>query len=252
MDLHGAHVRTKLLLGESGVCSLKKATVLVAGCGAVGSFALEALARAGVGHLVIVDFDIIAPSNLNRQIFATIQTIGVKKTIAAQERLHLINPDLKVTALPVLIQEQTLETLFDFQPDFVIDAIDSLTSKTLLLEQLVNRKIPFISAMGAALKTDISRIQVVSLKKTIQCPLAAFVRKRLRKRGVSLDFPVVFSDECVSDKAHLGEKETDIPECCERRAMGSLVTVTGSFGLMCAHAAISFLTTGKIKGYNQK
>lgn len=234
--------RTRLLLGDKGVLALNNATVLVAGCGAVGGFALEALARAGIGHLIIVDFDTVAPSNLNRQIFATTKTIGQPKIQVAEKRLKEINPQIKITALPLMIQEQTVEQLFDIYPDFAIDAIDSLNPKTLLLEQLVKRQIPFISAMGAALKTDISRIHIAPIKKTIQCPLAAFVRKRLRKRGVPLDFKVVFSDECVADKAHLGPKEADEPNKRGRHTMGSLVTVTGLFGLMCAHEAILHLT----------
>ncbi|MBQ3034461.1 MAG: tRNA threonylcarbamoyladenosine dehydratase, partial [Alphaproteobacteria bacterium] len=107
------------------------------------------------------------------------------------------------------------------------------------IEEILKRKIPFISAMGAALKTDLSKIKVSSFHKTIECPLAAFVRKKLRQRGVSLKFPVVFSSECVSDKKALAP-EKDIET--NRRAMGSLVTVTGIFGLMCAHEAILFLT----------
>lgn len=245
MTLDESHERTSLLLGEVGVRVLMQSTVLVAGCGAVGSFALEALARSGVGHLIVVDFDVIEPSNLNRQIFATTQTMGIEKIIAAQDRLQSINPNLKVSTLSMMIQEKTIDQLFAYHPDFVIDAIDSLNPKTILLEQLVKRKIPFISSMGAALKTDISRIRIAPLKKTVQCPLAAFIRKRLRKRNVPLDFPVVFSDECVSDKSHLGEKEVDENSMRGRHKMGSLVTVTGIFGLFCAHAAISFLTQQK-------
>lgn len=234
--------RTRLLLGEDGLEILKKSTVLVAGCGAVGGFALEALARAGIGHLIIVDFDSIAVSNLNRQIFATTENIGQLKTQAAEKRLRTLNKDLKITSLTWMIQEKTIDELFKIPLDFVIDAIDSLNPKTLLLEQLVQRQIPFISAMGAALKKDISRIKVAPLKKTIQCPLAAFVRKRLRRRDISLNFPVVFSDECVSNKMHLGPKELDEAGKRGRHTMGSLVTVTGIFGLTCAHEAILYLT----------
>ncbi len=236
-----ADERTRLLLGGEGVASLAQASVLVVGCGAVGGFALEALARAGVGRLIFVDFDIFEESNLNRQIFATTDTIGKNKTLVVKERLLKINPKLQVEPLQLMVESQTLSQLFDTNPDFVIDAIDSLQPKTILLEALVQRQIPFISSMGAALKKDITRIRITSMKKTIECPLAAFVRKRLRRRGVNLDFPVVFSDECVSDKKALGE-QTTVSCGCERRTMGSLVTITGVFGLMCAHAAISYLT----------
>ncbi|MBR6729786.1 MAG: tRNA threonylcarbamoyladenosine dehydratase [Alphaproteobacteria bacterium] len=231
--------RTALLLGTEGVKNLKNAHVLVAGCGAVGGFALEALARAGIGKLTIVDFDTFDETNLNRQLFATINTLGKNKTTAVKERLLLINPHLKITEKNIKISSQTMDEIFNEEYNFVIDAIDSVNAKSLFIEEILKRKIPFISAMGAALKTDLSKIKVSSFHKTIECPLAAFVRKKLRQRGVSLKFPVVFSSECVSDKKALAP-EKDIET--NRRAMGSLVTVTGIFGLMCAHEAILFLT----------
>ncbi|MBQ8251107.1 MAG: tRNA threonylcarbamoyladenosine dehydratase [Alphaproteobacteria bacterium] len=230
--------RTTLLLGEKGIENLKKSTVLVAGCGAVGGFALEALARAGVGHLIVIDFDTFDETNLNRQLFATTNTIGKLKTNSVAERLILINPEIKITQKPVKISSETMEEVFSLIPDYVIDAIDSVNAKSLFLEELIKRKIPFISAMGAALKTDLSRVKVSSFHKTIECPLAAFVRQRLRRRGVSLKFPVVFSDECVSDKKALAPQKDSKSG---RRAMGSLVTMTGIFGLTCAHEAILFL-----------
>lgn len=231
--------RTELLLGTEGVKNLKNAHILVAGCGAVGGFALEALARAGIGKLTIVDFDTFDETNLNRQLFATINTLGKNKTTAVKERLLLINPHLKITEKNIKISSQTMDEIFNEEYNFVIDAIDSVNAKSLFIEEILKRKIPFISAMGAALKTDLSKIKVSSFHKTIECPLAAFVRKKLRQRGVSLKFPVVFSSECVSDKKALAP-EKDIET--NRRAMGSLVTVTGIFGLMCAHEAILFLT----------
>ena len=231
--------RTALLLGTEGVKNLKNAHILIAGCGAVGGFALEALARAGIGKLTIVDFDTFDETNLNRQLFATINTLGKNKTTAVKERLLLINPHLKITEKNIKISSQTMDEIFNEEYNFVIDAIDSVNAKSLFIEEILKRKIPFISAMGAALKTDLSKIKVSSFHKTIECPLAAFVRKKLRQRGVSLKFPVVFSSEYVSDKKALAP-EKDIET--NRRAMGSLVTVTGIFGLMCAHEAILFLT----------
>ena len=236
--LQDKDIRTGLLLGTLGVDNLKRSTVLVAGCGAVGGFALEALARAGVGHLIIVDFDVFDETNLNRQLFATTNTLGELKTKAVKDRLLSINPNLKVTEKNIKISTETMDDVFETTPDFVIDAIDSVSAKSFLIEELIKREIPFISAMGAALKTDLTKIKITSFHKTIECPLAAFVRKRLRQRGVSLKFPVVCSSECVSDKKALAEKADS---STGRRAMGSLVTVTGIFGLMCAHEAILFL-----------
>ena len=231
--------RTTLLLGENGVKNLKKAHIMVAGCGAVGGFALEALARAGVNHLTVVDFDTFDETNLNRQLFATTKTLGMDKTKAVKDRLLSINPELKITEKNIKISSKTMNELFDQHYDYIIDAIDSVNAKSLLIEEILKREIPFISAMGAALKTDLTKIKIASFHKTIECPLAAFVRKKLRQRGVSLKFPVVFSSECVSDKKALApEKDLET----NRRAMGSLVTVTGIFGLMCAHEAILFLS----------
>ena len=231
--------RTTLLLGKNGVENLKRAHVMVAGCGAVGGFALEALARAGIGHLTVVDFDTFDETNLNRQLFATTKTLGMDKTKAVKDRLLSINPELKITEKNIKISSKTMDELFDTKYDYIIDAIDSVNAKSLLIEEILKKEIPFISAMGAALKTDLSKIKISSFHKTIECPLAAFVRKKLRQRGVSLKFPVVFSSECVSDKKALApEKDADT----NRRDMVSLVTVTGIFGLMCAHEAILFLS----------
>lgn len=231
--------RTTLLLGENGIKNLKKSHVMVAGCGAVGGFALEALARAGIGHLTVVDFDTFDETNLNRQLFATIKTLGIDKTKAVKDRLLSINPELKITEKNIKISSKTMDELFDTKYDYIIDAIDSVNAKSLLIEEILKREIPFISAMGAALKTDLTKIKISSFHKTIECPLAAFVRKKLRQRGVSLKFPVIFSSECVSDKKALApEKDSET----NRRAMGSLVTITGIFGLMCAHEAILFLS----------
>lgn len=232
-----AQARTILLLGEDGAERLKKSHVMVVGCGAVGGMAIEALARTGVGKITVVDFDCFSPSNLNRQILATIPTMGIDKTEAACQRIAQINPTITVIQKQLCVNVNTIDSLFNESPDFVIDAIDSLNPKTTLIEALINRRIPFISAMGAALKTDLTRIKIAPMKKTIQCPLAAFVRKRLRRRGIDLSFPVVYSDECVSDKAHLGAPDGE----SNRHTMGSIITVTGIFGLMCAHFAIQHI-----------
>lgn len=240
--------RTRLLLGREGIDRLKKATVMVVGCGAVGSFAIEALARAGVGKFILVDFDTVKESNINRQLFALESTLGMEKTAVAMERIHDISPMIKVDFLPVMVNADTVDALLSYKVDYVVDAIDSLNPKCVLLEELVRREIPFISSMGAALKVDPSKIAVVPLKKTIHDPLAAFVRKRLRKRGVPMDFKVVYSSEDVSEKAHL-----EMPILTEqdsgrvRHNLGSLVTITGIFGLMCANEAIMYLSGGKKK-----
>ncbi len=233
--------RSCLLLGDKALSILHNAHVMVVGCGAVGGMAIEALVRTGVGRMTIVDFDTFSTGNLNRQIMATIPVLGEAKTKVTAERIKQINPIVDVRIKNIEVNTETVERLFDETVDYVIDAIDSLNPKTVLIETLVQRKIPFISSMGAALKTDMTRVRVGPMKKTIQCPLAAFVRKRLRRRGVDLSFPVVYSDECVSDKAHLGGIDLE----SGRHTMGSIITITALFGLMCAHEAVFTLINRK-------
>ena len=231
-----SQARSILLFGHEGLERLRQVHVMVVGCGAVGGMAIEALARSGIGKITVVDFDTFTLSNLNRQILATLPVMGISKTEVAAHRILSINPTVQVVQKKVLVNADTIDSLFNSPVDFVIDAIDSLNPKTILIESLIERKIPFISAMGAALKTDLSRICITQMKKTTQCPLAAFVRKRLRRRNIDLSFPVVYSDECVSDKKHLGQPDSENG----RHTMGSMMTVTGLFGLMCAHYAILF------------
>ena len=238
--------RTRLLLGDVVMEKLARSTVMVVGCGAVGGFAIEALARSGIGKLILVDFDVVKESNINRQIFALQSTLYQEKAVVARNRIRDISPDIQVEILPVLVNADTIDEVLDRRVDFVIDAIDTLNPKTILIEQLLARGIPFISSMGAALKTDASKIAIVPMKKTIHCPLAFFVRKRLRKRGVDLTFPVVYSSEDVSQKLHLEMPDQPENETGRvRHNMGSLPTITGIFGLLCANYAIDYLREHK-------
>ena len=210
--------RMRLMVGDAALKKLQKAHVMVVGCGAVGSYAIEALARAGVGHLTLVDFDVVSVSNINRQLFALSSTVGQKKVDVARARV------------------------LDIAKDIQVDALDSLNPKCCLIEGLVRAKIPFVSSMGAALKTDPTKIQIAKMKKTLNCPLAFFVRKRLRKRGVMMDFPVVYSPELTQDKTKLQlPEEVNQASGRVRHEMGSFPTITGIFGLMCAHVVINAL-----------
>lgn len=234
--------RMRLMVGETGIETLKNAHVMIVGCGAVGSYAIEALARAGVGHLTLVDFDTVSISNINRQLFALTSTVGQKKVLVAKNRVKDISSDIQVDCVDLMVNQESLPQLLAVQPDFVIDAIDSLNPKCSLIELLVKANVPFVSSMGAALKTDVSQIKVVKMKKTLNCPLAFFVRKRLRKRGVAMDFPVVFSPELSQDSTRLQLPEDEQPENGRvRHEMGSLPTITGIFGLMCAQVALDYL-----------
>lgn len=216
--------RTRLLFGDTGIEKLQKATVMIVGCGAVGSFAVEALARTGVGKLIIIDSDVIEESNINRQIFATDTTIEMPKVDVARARIHDINPDILVTAIRTFFDDLTE---LNVTPDFVIDAIDTVPSKIALYKWCVARNIPFISSMGAARKTNPSCIKIAKLSKTTVCPLAAKIRKMVRDANLP-DFDVVYSTEPAAP--------TDAA-----RVFGSIVTVTGIFGLMAANHAINYI-----------
>jgi tRNA A37 threonylcarbamoyladenosine dehydratase len=214
--------RLRALIGDEKLMRLQNATVMVVGCGAVGSFAIEALARCGVGNLILIDFDCVEESNINRQIFALHSTLAHKKVAAARERVADINPDINVIALDIFFDENTT---LDIQPDFVIDAIDTVGSKIALYGWCRKNNVPFISSMGAARKTDPSKIKVSKISKTFACPLAARIRKLARDMNLG-DFPVVFSTEMPA------------PHASKEKNFGSIITVTGAFGLQMANYAI--------------
>ena len=214
--------RTRLLFGDTATEKLRTATVMVVGCGAVGSFAIEALARTGIGHIIVVDFDNVEPSNINRQLFALDSTVGLPKVDVATTRVCDINPDTHVIAHNI---RWGADTNLDVSPDFVIDAIDDVLAKVALYQWCASRNIPFVASMGAALKMDVSQIKIAPISKTSVCPLAGRVRRAVR--GLKLpDFPVVYSTE------------TPVPVVGHAKNMGSNVTVTGIFGLMLANLVI--------------
>lgn len=213
--------RTRLLFGDDAISKLQNATVMVVGCGAVGSFAIEALARSGIGHLMLIDFDKVEETNINRQLFALESTLGKQKVEVAKDRIKDISPDITVDALDMFFDK---DTDLDIKPDFVIDAIDTVESKIALYKWCQKKEIPFISSMGAARKTDISQIKVGKISKTSVCPLAAKIRKIVKEEKIK-DFYTVYSTEPADDNV-------------KGRVFGSVITVTGTFGLCLANFAI--------------
>ena len=217
--------RIALLIGQKSVQKLQQSTVMVVGCGAVGSFAIESLVRCGVGHLILVDFDNVEESNINRQLFALDSTVGMPKVDVAKKRIADINPDIVVDIYNTFFDENTK---IDVMPDFVIDAIDTVQSKIALYKWCFANNVPFISSMGAARKTDLTKIQIANISKTSVCPLASKIRRI--KRDLNLpEFPVVFSSENATPQLNGG------------REFGSIITVTGMFGLIMADFAIKKL-----------
>ncbi len=183
------------LIGEEGVDRLAGSSVLVFGCGGVGGYAIEALVRAGVGELTVVDNDSINESNINRQIIATTKTVGQLKTEAVRDRCSDINPLCRVECVSVFADAANIKEIIDnANPDYIIDAIDSVTSKLLIIEYAQEKNIPIISSMGTGNKLDPSKLKICDISKTHTCPLARVMRRELGLRGIK-HLTVLFSEE---------------------------------------------------------
>lgn len=243
--------RTEVLLGGESMEKLSRASVYVFGLGAVGSYAVEGLARSGVGMLRLVDFDSIKESNCNRQLYALRSTLGRAKSEAARERVLDINPACQVEAVREFAQAESLESLLAGGPDLIIDAIDSLNPKVDLIQAGDRLGVPVFSALGAATRLDCDAIHFGRLFKAEGCPLGRLVRKRLRRRGIhDGDLWCVYSDEDRNlaavrerDQEEPGDEE-EYRRGRDRRVLGSIATVTGIFGLRLAHEAVLRLVGG--------
>lgn len=187
--------RTELAIGPEGLELMKNSTVAVLGIGGVGSIAVEALARTGVGRIILIDKDVVDITNINRQIHALTTTIGQKKADLMVERVKLINPECEAIALNMFYTEETYEELFKYELDYVIDASDTIIYKVHLIKECLKRGIPIISSMGAANKMDPTKFQVADISKTSMDPIARIVRTKLRKEGIKKGVKVVFSME---------------------------------------------------------
>ena len=212
--------RTELLLGKEKNECLKSSTVLVAGVGGVGGYAIEMLARAGVGNLVIIDDDVVKETNINRQIIATAKNVGASKVQLMKERISDINPQASVLAIRDFIDEDNVgEFIRRFKPNFVIDAIDSISPKIALIKYCIESNVKIISSMGAGGRMDPTKIQYADISKTTNCALARTVRERLKKQGITKGLPTVFSTEPV-------KKESIIKVSDERNKCSTLGTIS--------------------------
>jgi tRNA A37 threonylcarbamoyladenosine dehydratase len=187
--------RTELAIGPEGLEVMKRSTVAVLGIGGVGSIAAEALARTGIGRIVMIDKDVVDITNINRQIHALTTTIGQPKAELMRDRIKLINPECDAVALRMFYTEETYEKLFEYPLDYVLDASDTIVYKIHLIKQCLQRNIPIISSMGAANKMDPTRFQVADISKTTMDPIARVIRQKLRKEGIKKGVKVVFSTE---------------------------------------------------------
>lgn len=228
------HQRTELLLGSEALDTLRNKHVAVFGLGGVGGSCTEALARAGIGHLDLIDNDTVALSNLNRQLFATRETIGMKKTEAAAKRIQAIDPDIVLHLFPLFYLPET-KNEFPFEEwDFIIDAIDTVTAKLSIIEEASSRHIPIISAMGCGNRLDPSKLRVMDLYETRNDPLARIMRSECRKRKIE-HLTVVTSLETPRKPLVDLEKENGT----RRRAVpGSSPFVPCAAGLLLAYEAV--------------
>lgn len=233
--------RWELLIGPTALTRLDQAKVAVFGIGGVGSFAAEALARSGIGHLRLIDHDCVSFTNLNRQLHALEQTVGRPKVELMAERIRGINPGCQVEARQQFFQAGNWPELLTADLDYVVDAIDTVTSKLLLVEKCLELSIPVISSMGAGNKLDPSQLQVVDISRTSIDPLARIMRKELRKRGIKRGVKVVYSAEppLTPDPLLVAELRAagDIPP--ERRQVpGSSAFVPPAAGLLAASVVV--------------
>ena len=199
------HIRTAALLGEDAIQKLNQARVCILGVGGVGSYCVEALARAGIGSLTVVDSDTVAASNINRQLIALHSTVGRDKVEVEKERILEINPEARVTAKKMFVTEENLPALLSDGFDYVVDAIDSVGTKVALAVLCEKEGIPLIASMGTGNKIDPTRFQICDIYKTSVCPLARAVRTQLKKRGVK-GLKVLYSTEVPEMRGEMKER----------------------------------------------
>ncbi|MCF0132394.1 MAG: tRNA threonylcarbamoyladenosine dehydratase [Blautia sp.] len=233
-----AFSRMELLIGNESTDRLAKAKILVFGLGGVGSYVAEALARCGIGSLTLVDHDVISESNINRQLLALRSTIGESKVSLAKARIRDIDPDILVHTYETFYNQNAAE-LIDFRGfDYVVDAIDTVTSKLLIIERAKACNVPVISCMGTGNKLDASKFEITDIAKTSVCPLAKVMRTELRKRGIR-KVKVLYSKEKPTKPAGDGMQDG----YADRPVPGSVAFVPGVAGLLIAGEVVRDLIT---------
>lgn len=220
--------RTRLLLGDEGLARLAGSKVMIFGVGGVGSFTVEALARAGVGHLVLVDFDMVDVTNINRQLPALLSTVGSFKVDVLKKRIADINEKAQVTVYREKVTPENVRIFFQENPSYVVDAIDMVSGKIAIIEAALGAGIPFMSALGAGNRLDPTKLQIGDISETTGDPLARIMRRELRKRGIKKGVKVVYSTELP-----LKPGEEDRQELT-RRVPGSISYVPSVAGLFLA------------------
>ncbi|MBS1589003.1 MAG: tRNA threonylcarbamoyladenosine dehydratase [Bacteroidetes bacterium] len=234
--------RTSLLIGEERVRLLNKKHVLIVGMGGVGSFAAEFIARSGIGKMTIIDGDVVDTTNRNRQLPALATNIGQSKAVIMDQRLREINPEIDLTTIANFIEPDKVEDCLTTQPDFIIDAIDSITPKVRFLVQSFGRNIPLVSSMGAGAKLDPTQLRVADISKTYNCPFAQQIRKNLKAHGIFKGITTVFSPEEIIKESLM---HTD-GKNYKKSAYGTISYLPATFGAVAASVAIRHLIGEKI------
>ena len=212
--------RLSKVIGEENVSLINEKTVLILGVGGVGGYVAEALARTGIGKLILVDFDIVDETNINRQIIALESTIGMKKVDVLEKRIKDINSGCEVIKIDKFIDLENIEELFSYKVDYFVDACDTMTVKKEVIKQCIKRKLSFISSMGTGNKLDPSKLEIVDIRKTVNDPLAKVIRKFVKDEKINSKVMVLSS--------------TELPVKTGERTPGSTAFVPASAGLLIA------------------
>lgn len=225
-----------MLLGSDSLQHLCNSRVAVVGCGGVGAYAAEMLARAGVGRILLLDSDCVGESNINRQLIALHSTVGRPKVEVLAERLRDINPALELTLVGEYLNEGNVGELLAGRIDCVVDAIDTLSPKIALIQYCLGFGIPLVSSMGSGAKMDATRVRIADISKTRMCPLAHMLRKRLHKLGIHEGFQAVFSEEEPIRTSMVIEESEN-----KKSQVGTISYLPAVFGCVCAQAVIQLL-----------
>lgn len=231
--------RTGMMLGEEGLQRLARSRVAVVGLGGVGAMAAELIARAGVGHMILVDADTVSESNINRQLPALRSTVGEYKCDVVRARLLDINPALEVQCIKEFLCEENIPQLLGpLELDCLVDCIDTLSPKIALVQHCLSSGVHLVSSMGSGSKRDATRVRVDDISRTIQCPLARMLRKRLHKLGIDTGFTAVYSTE-RPDKSSVVIEETRN----KKSQTGTVSYMPAVFGCVCAQAALMHIVS---------
>ena len=238
----GPFSRLELLVGREGLSALGGARVLVCGLGGVGSWAAEMLVRSGVGGLGLLDFDVVKESNLNRQLPALISTVGRKKAEVLAERFRDINPQCQVEVLDLRLNADNVRQVLESRPwDYVLDAIDDRPAKLALLQNCLELSMRVVSSLGAASKLDPGLVCVADISETYGCPLAKYMRKALKRAGITEGITVVYSPELpILPAEHPAPEEEG-----SKAPLGTIAYLPALFGLRCAAEIIGKLLPAK-------